>query len=49
MRSVSYVEGRSNIVVELKGSSDDSAVSFVGMHLDVVPANPGAQYAEQRP
>ena len=46
VRSVSYVEGRSNIIVELKGSDEGAgAVSFVGMHLDVVPANPGAQYA----
>lgn len=40
MRSVSYTEGRGNIVVELKGSDAAAgAVSFVGMHLDVVPAN----------
>jgi acetylornithine deacetylase len=45
VRSVSYVEGRSNIIVELKGSDASAgAVSFVGMHLDVVPANPGARY-----
>ena len=44
VRSVSYVEGRSNIIVELRGSDASAgAVSFVGMHLDVVPANPGAR------
>jgi acetylornithine deacetylase len=41
VRHVSYVEGRGNILVELPGSDADAGcLSFVGMHLDVVPANP---------
>jgi acetylornithine deacetylase len=41
VRHVSYAEGRGNILVELPGADADAGcLSFVGMHLDVVPANP---------
>ncbi len=41
VRHVSYVEGRGNIIVELPGADADAGcLSFVGMHMDVVPANP---------
>jgi acetylornithine deacetylase len=41
-----FVEGRGNIIIEYPALSADSSssspevVSFVGSHLDVVPANP---------
>ncbi|KAK9095347.1 hypothetical protein Scep_026816 [Stephania cephalantha] len=37
---VSYVKGRGNIIVEYPGSDEDKVVSFVGSHMNVVPANP---------
>eukprot|EP00232_Nephroselmis_pyriformis_P025346 CAMPEP_0182864058 /NCGR_PEP_ID=MMETSP0034_2-20130328/6975_1 /TAXON_ID=156128 /ORGANISM="Nephroselmis pyriformis, Strain CCMP717" /LENGTH=438 /DNA_ID=CAMNT_0024996305 /DNA_START=45 /DNA_END=1358 /DNA_ORIENTATION=- len=39
---VAYVEGRGNIIVEYPGTSSnpEDILSFVGCHLDVVPANP---------
>ncbi|KAG8071938.1 hypothetical protein GUJ93_ZPchr0006g42429 [Zizania palustris] len=40
VRKVSYAEGRSNVIVEYPGTVPDRVVSFVGMHMDVVPANP---------
>ncbi|KAF0934668.1 hypothetical protein E2562_026416, partial [Oryza meyeriana var. granulata] len=40
LRKVSYAEGRSNVIVEYPGTVPDRVVSFVGMHMDVVPANP---------
>lgn len=41
VRHISYAEGRGNILVELPGTDADAGcLSFVGMHLDVVPANP---------
>jgi acetylornithine deacetylase len=36
-----HVQGRGNILVEYPGTGD-GIMSFVGMHLDVVPANPEA-------
>ncbi|KAL2643014.1 hypothetical protein R1flu_010601 [Riccia fluitans] len=35
----SYVEGRGNLIVEYPGTVEKKVVSFVGSHLDVVPAN----------
>ncbi|KAK9120731.1 hypothetical protein Syun_018348 [Stephania yunnanensis] len=40
IKHVSYVNGRGNIIVEYPGSDEDKVVSFVGSHMDVVPANP---------
>ena len=40
VRKVSYAEGRSNVIVEYPGTVPGRIVSFVGMHMDVVPANP---------
>lgn len=40
VRKVSYAEGRSNVIVEYPGTVPGRAISFVGMHMDVVPANP---------
>ena len=40
VRHISYVEGRGNILVELPGESPECGCSLVGMHLDVVPADP---------
>jgi acetylornithine deacetylase len=40
VRKVSYAEGRSNVIVEYPGTVPGRVVSFVGMHMDVVPANP---------
>ncbi|CAM0944805.1 unnamed protein product [Alopecurus aequalis] len=40
VRKVSYTEGRSNVIVEYPGTVPGRVVSFVGMHMDVVPANP---------
>ncbi|XP_078438481.1 peptidase M20/M25/M40 family protein [Wolffia australiana] len=37
---VSYVDGRGNLIVEYPGSDNDRILSFVGCHMDVVPANP---------
>jgi len=36
---VTFVEGRSNVMVEYPGTGD-GVVSLVGCHLDVVTANP---------
>ena len=38
IRRLTYVDGRSNVIVKYNGSSD-KVVSFVGMHFDVVTAN----------
>jgi acetylornithine deacetylase len=40
VRKVNYTEGRSNVIVEYPGTVPGRVVSFVGMHMDVVPANP---------
>jgi len=40
IRKVAYVEGRGNILVSYPGTDAVECTSFVGMHLDVVPANP---------
>jgi acetylornithine deacetylase len=41
VKKCTYVPGRSNVVIEYPGTSGDEAiVSFVGSHLDVVPAVP---------
>ncbi|MQL88898.1 hypothetical protein Taro_021462 [Colocasia esculenta] len=37
---VSYVDGRGNVIVEYPGASPGKILSFVGCHMDVVPANP---------
>ncbi|XP_051129764.1 acetylornithine deacetylase [Andrographis paniculata] len=37
---VSYVPGRGNLIVEYPGTEPNNVVSFVGMHMDVVTANP---------
>lgn len=39
VQHISYVQGRGNIIVEYPGTEKGKAVSFVGMHMDVVPAN----------
>lgn len=36
---VSYVEKRGNLIIEYPGSEPGKIVSFVGCHMDVVPAN----------
>ena len=39
----SYVPGRSNVIIRLPGKgSKEEQLSFVGSHLDVVPADPGS-------
>lgn len=37
---VTYVPKRGNLIVEYPGTQPDKILSFVGMHMDVVPANP---------
>jgi len=37
---VAYHSGRGNIIVEYPGSVPGKILSFVGMHMDVVTANP---------
>lgn len=37
VRKITYVEGRSNVIITYPGTSD-KVVSFVGSHMDVVPA-----------
>jgi acetylornithine deacetylase len=39
IRHVTYVPGRGNLIVEYPGTTD-KMISFVGSHLDVVPADP---------
>ena len=39
MEHITYTEGRGNIILRYAGSGD-KCLSFVGSHLDVVPANP---------
>jgi acetylornithine deacetylase len=39
IRHVAYIPGRGNLIVEYPGTTD-KMVSFVGSHLDVVPADP---------
>lgn len=39
VRKVTYVEGRSNVIIEYPGETE-KVVSFVGSHMDVVPATP---------
>jgi acetylornithine deacetylase len=36
---VTYVEGRGNLIIRLPGTGD-GIMSFIGSHMDVVPANP---------
>lgn len=40
IEKLTFVEGRSNVMITFPGSSSDKCVSFVGSHMDVVPANP---------
>lgn len=37
---VAYHPNRGNLIVEYPGTDADRVVSFVGMHMDVVTANP---------
>ncbi|XP_055961675.1 acetylornithine deacetylase isoform X2 [Mercurialis annua] len=37
---VAYFPGRGNLIVEYPGTEDGKILSFVGMHMDVVTANP---------
>ncbi|GLT91209.1 hypothetical protein SLE2022_091090 [Rubroshorea leprosula] len=37
---VTYFPGRGNLIVEYPGTESDKILSFVGMHMDVVTANP---------
>lgn len=37
---ITYVEGRGNLVIRYPGTSPDKIISFIGSHLDVVPADP---------
>ena len=39
IEQIAFVEGRSNLIIKYPGSTD-AVVSFVGSHLDVVPADP---------
>lgn len=39
VQKVSFVEGRSNLIIKYPGTTD-AICSFVGSHLDVVPADP---------
>lgn len=36
---ISFVEGRGNVIIKYPGTTDE-VISFVGSHLDVVPADP---------
>ncbi|CAK9309477.1 unnamed protein product [Citrullus colocynthis] len=40
IKQVSYVHGRGNLIIEYPGSVPKKVVSFVGSHMDVVPADP---------
>lgn len=40
VRHINCTEGRGNVIVEYPGSVPGRVVSFVGMHMDVVTANP---------
>lgn len=37
---VTFTEGRGNVLIRYPGKNTDKCLSFVGSHLDVVPANP---------
>jgi acetylornithine deacetylase len=39
VQRVSFVEGRGNLIIKYPGTEAGKVVSFVGSHLDVVPAN----------
>ena len=40
---VTYAEGRGNLIIKYPGTGTaEDVLSFVGSHLDVVPANPDA-------
>lgn len=40
LNHVTYVSKRGNLIVEYPGTHPHNILSFVGMHMDVVPANP---------
>jgi acetylornithine deacetylase len=40
IEKVNFVEGRGNLIIKYPGTSDNKICSFVGSHLDVVPADP---------
>ena len=40
VQRISFVEGRGNVIVKYPGTNPSKVCSFVGSHLDVVPANP---------
>lgn len=37
---VTFVEGRGNLIIKYPGTNPDKVCSFVGSHMDVVPADP---------
>jgi acetylornithine deacetylase len=39
LKKISFTEGRGNIIIKYPGTTD-KICSFIGSHLDVVPANP---------
>lgn len=39
LQRVTFVEGRGNVIIKYPGTTDE-VVSFIGSHLDVVPADP---------
>lgn len=39
IEQINYVEGRGNLIVTYPGTEPNKVVSFVGMHMDVVPAD----------
>ena len=40
MEHVTYVENRGNLIIGYSPPGAEGTVSFIGSHLDVVPANP---------
>jgi len=40
IRKLTFTPGRSNVIIKYQGTDPKSVVSFVGCHMDVVPANP---------
>lgn len=40
VKKIEFVEGRGNMIITYPGTNPDKVCSFVGSHLDVVPANP---------
>lgn len=40
IKKIEFVEGRGNMIITYPGTNPNKVCSFVGSHLDVVPANP---------